>query len=573
MTMPHPPAPPRPLSPMRLAALLTALLAGLLPAPWTVAQQCAGDGPGTLRGQRDCALAAAGRPAAQEADTGEAAAAPTQEMASFVLQGLRFEGNTAFGDEGLAAQLARWHGAIVRFADIEQMSQTLTDHYRRAGYPLAHVVAAPQEVRDGMLRFHVFEGRLGAVRIDPQGDSSMPEALVAATLAPLRRGEPLRMAALERAMLLLGDVPGLAPQASLESSDVPGSFDLIVAVNAAPRVVAGVDVDNHGTRFSGQHRLGAFARVNNLLGMGDSLDARVARSIEHGQTTERIVYAAPLPQPGLRAGIAYSRAAYELGEPFAMLGASGRADITELSLLSSLLRTRKRNLAARFTFERKLLRDEFSALAQHFSRKAMVFGAMLEYESQDSRAGGGYTGAMLSGYLGRLSFDSADALAADQSASGPRAQGRYTRVLYRVTRLQTIDATSRLFVSLSGQWANRNLDGAEKIALGGPYAVRAYSTAAGLGDHGQLLKLEYRFDAWPHASFGPFFDAGRVRISRDALPGVDNHRLLKGAGFSLAWEPQKGLSLAASLAWRMGRVALAQPENTLRLYAQLRKVF
>lgn len=559
---------PRPFVPV---AALAALLMSSALLPQARADECIDLPSEQLRGASGCAGVPIG-PLDGDEPAAASAAAP-QEAAGFVLTGVRFDGNAAFGDEALLALVARWLGTAIEFADIERMSEALTEHYRRAGYVLAHVVAAPQEVSGGVVRFDVYEGRLGDVRVAKRGGALVPDALIEAAIAPLRRGDALRQDVLERAMLLLGDLPGLTPQASLEAGTAPGEFDLNIDMEASPRVVAGVDADNHGVRLAGEHRLGAFARINNPLGIGDSMDVRLARPLEHGQWQGRIAYETALPQPGLRAGIGYSRSAYALGEPYAALGAAGRAGIAELSLSYSLLRSRMRNLSLRIAAERKLLRDEFEALAQQFARKATVLGATLDFEGRDGAFGAGYSGVMLSVQMGRLSMESADAWDADQSFAGPHAQGRYARVLYRFARLQAIDGTASAFVSLSGQWANRNLDSMEKMAIGGPHGVRAYSTAAGLADEGQVLKLEYRIAPWRQATFYPFFDVGRARISHNPLPGMANHRYLRGAGLGMAWEPQRGLSLDASLAWPMGKADIERHERNPRLFAQIRKVF
>ncbi len=55
-----------------------------------------------------------------------------------------------------------------------------------------------------------------------------------------------------------------------------------------------------------------------------------------------------------------------------------------------------------------------------------------------------------------------------------------------------------LYLTLSGQWANTNLDPSQKMIAGGPYTVRAYEMSAVTGDTGVQASAEWRHDlrAW-----------------------------------------------------------------------------
>ena len=66
-------------------------------------------------------------------------------------------------------------------------------------------------------------------------------------------------------------------------------------------------------------------------------------------------------------------------------------------------------------------------------------------------------------------------------------------------------------MTLSGQWANGNLDPSQKMVAGGPYTVRAYDMSAVTGDTGVQATVEWRHDlkhAW-HGQWQPvvFLDA------------------------------------------------------------------
>ena len=99
-----------------------------------------------------------------------------------------------------------------------------------------------------------------AARIE--GDVGPVEALIDDYLRPVAAEKPLRLATLERALLLCNDIPGLTVSGSLRpSAEQVGSADLVVAAVRAPFQAAMV-VDNFGDDFTGR-REGALTVLSN----------------------------------------------------------------------------------------------------------------------------------------------------------------------------------------------------------------------------------------------------------------------------------------------------------------------
>ena len=498
---------------------------------------------------------------------------PTDSSVSFVLREVSFTGNSVFPDAALAPLVAGKIGQPVALADLQALAAQVSEHYQRAGYILTQVVVPPQDVGSGRVQFSVIEGRLGRIRIERLADIPMPESAITPMLAGLQPGKPLNQKQLERAMLLLSDLPGLAPESSLESGNEPGTFDLIVELKPAPRMNFSVDADNYGSRVTNEYRLGGFARINSPFGLRDNLDLRLLSSIGSGLTFGRISYELPLGYSGLRASVAYSHLDYELGKELTALGASGRAKVYEAALTYPFIRSRTQNLFAKLSIEDKKLLDNIAAVAQASNKRLRSMGAGVVYEGRDALGLGGYTNAGVTAYFGKLTIDSARDLALDQAVGGLNTQGRYTRIVYQASRLQSLSPQTSALVALAGQWASKNLDSAEKISAGGPRAVRAYSSSAGIGDEAHLLNAEYRWSFRPDAVVSVFYDAGWVRFTHDPLPGAPNSRTLRGYGLGFFWSPASGVSLRTSLAWRASDRESPGNDRNPRLYAQLIKVF
>jgi hemolysin activation/secretion protein len=510
-------------------------------------------------------------PVAPAAAPTDAAQAPA---VTFVLKQVEFSGNTIFDTATLQALVADKVGQNVSFADLEALAARVSAHYRDAGYALAQVVLPAQSVSGGNVAMSIIEGRLNEVRIESQGDLPVSEAFVRKVIAPVRTGAPLQRRVLERAMLLLTDLPGLAPQSSLESGNEPGTFDLIIDLKPGKRVNYSIDADNYGSRSTRETRVGGFVRVNSPFGRGDNLDLRVLSSTGKGLAFGRVGYEMPVNHNGLRAGVAYSHLEYELIKELAALGATGKAKVAEASLSVPLYRSRLDNFFGRLSYEHKALTDDLSAVGQSSRKNLNSVGAGFVYEARDASGRGGYSNLGLTVYAGNLTLGSIQERAADQAPNGLHTSGRNTRLVYQASRLQALTATTSVLLAAAGQWTNSNLDSAEKISAGGSRAVRAFASSSGLGDEVHVLNAEYRWAFRPEASLAVFHDTGWVSaINHKPFAGVENSYTLRGAGLGLTWNTRSGFSLRSSVAWRLGDKRDGDPERNPRLYVQVMQAF
>lgn len=521
------------------------------------------------RPARPAALPALPAPAAPLA-----VAAPQAQAVSFVLRQVTLSGNAAFDAATLQALVADQIGRQVSFADLEALAARITAHYRDAGYVLAQAVLPAQDVAAGNVVISIIEGRLGQVRIDSEGAALVSEEIVRRVLAPLHPGRALQKLQLERPMLLLTDLPGIAPQSALESGNEPGTFDLIVELKSAKRISFSIDADNYGSRSTRETRVGGFVRVNSPFGRGDNLDVRVLSSTGKGLAFGRGGYETPLNYNGLRAGVAVSHLEYVLVKELAALGATGQARVSEASLSMPLLRSRQDNFFTRLSFEHKALDDDLAAIGQSSNKNINSLGAGFVYEGRDGSGQGGYNNLGITVYFGNLSIGSAQELAADQAPDGLHAAGRYTRLAYQASRLQALTTRTSILLAVAGQWANSNLDSADKLAAGGARAVRAFTSSSGLGDQVHVVNAEYRWAFRPEAAASVFYDAGVVSaVNHKPVAGMDNKYLLRGAGIGLSWNTKGGLSLRSSLAWRVGEKRAGEAGRQPCLFAQMMQTY
>lgn len=87
-----------------------------------------------------------------------------------------------------------------------------------------------------------------------------------------------------------------------------------------------------------------------------------------------------------------------------------------------------------------------------------------------------------------------------------------------MSRTQFITPKFSLTGSLNGQWANKNLDSAEQMSLGGSDSVAAYHSNNVSADSALVAQFEGRYAFSPAFALGAFYDVGRGKLRQNRLP-------------------------------------------------------
>jgi len=452
----------------------------------------------------------------------------------FAVTRLDIEGNTAIPTATLHALIANGEGRTLTLTELNTLAQRITDYYRAHGYPLARAFIPAQALDSGTVQIRVVEAHYD--KVQAVNHSRASDRLVDATLASLHAGTVVKRSTLDHSLLLLGELPGASPQATLKPGTTPGTSSLDVDVAVTPTVQGTVSLDDAGTRYTGRLRAGASVAINEPLHQGDQLNVDVL-SAGHGMRYGRLGYQFTLNGQGTRVGAAYSALAYDLGGPLRALDANGTAQVGSAWLTQPLLRTRNGRLDARLQFDHKQLRDTIGAATLNNDRHTDSATLSVVGQRADTWAGGGNNSATLGISHGSLNFEGAAAAAAD--AGSARTQGSYTHWNASLARLQNIVPGTRLYVSVSAQHGTGNLDSSEQFLLGGSDSVRGYGVASVAGDSGWIGTLELRHDLdWDcagHCMGSVFVDHGELRINSDPWTTGPNHSQLSSAGVGFTW--------------------------------------
>lgn len=497
----------------------------------------------------------------------------TPDTTPFEVQALRITGNTVVDTATLQALVADAPGQRLTLAQLDQIVGRITAYYRRAGYLLARAYIPAQTIDNGVVQIEVIEARYGQVQIANR--SRVGTDVLSGTTARLAQGEVVAQAELDRALLLLSDIPGVEITATLKPGAAVGSSDLLVAAEPGAEVAASVQLDNQGNRYTGRWRASGQFSWFNPLRRGDVLSASLL-SWGSGARYGRLGYDTLVTGSGTRIGAAASALDYRLGNSAAALGSHGTAHVGSLWVRQPLLRSADANVHLQAQADRTVLHDRVDVSSLRNDRRLTTGSLVVSVDRADAWLAGGTTAASLGLSAGRVAFT--DAQASQSDAATARTQRRYTRLNYALSRQQALGQDDSLLASFSGQWANGNLDPSEKFASGGPSAVRGHDTGTPTGDGGRLLKLEWRHTLhtladwtggrWQSALFA---DHARITVNRRPWVAGDNHANLTGAGVGLAWVGAQGWQVRLSVAAPVGSrpSLLAQAERSTRAWADL----
>lgn len=463
------------------------------------------------------------------------------------VQSITFNGNTRFSQEVLRSTLGDVAGKSYDLAGLRNLANQITAHYHTQGFPFARAYLPAQTFKDGQLQINIIEGLYGDVKSISEEDKLSNGAQK--FLSSLVKGDVIQNKPLERAVLLIDDLPGIKATPLVRPGQQVGTGDLDVRVERDKRFGGEVSLDNYGNRYTGKIRGRASLHINSPFTFGDQISISGLYT-EEDMWYGSLGYSLPLGGSGLRANIGYAHTYYELGKQFSALDASGTAKISSAGLSYPIIRTQRANLTASATYQHKNLHDEQDSTSLSDRKSSDSLPITLGFDLRDNIAGGGVTYGSISWTHGNLDLDNGLEVADRITA---KTEGDFDKVNLDLARLQLLPRNFSLYGRLSAQWAGDNLDSSEGFGLGGQSGVRAYPSGEGFGDEGWLTQIELRYAAnfENGANLSPyaFYDSGRVRINHNTWQAGDNHRSITGAGLGLRATHGKW-SGDAAIAWR-----------------------
>lgn len=501
-------------------------------------------------------------------------APPTRQAApvagaAFEVKSIRIIGNTLFDTAALHALVVDGEGKKQTLGQLRSLASRITQYYRSHGYSLTRTIIPAQTIKDGVVKFKVIEARFDKITLE--NHSRVRSSLLQSTLSSLHQGQIIADRRLNRAMLLLSDLPGASASATVKPGGTVGTSNLNVNVAATPRLRGRLSLDNYGGKYTGRVRGGLGVVLANPLHWGDELRVN-ALTAGHGLDYGRLGYDSVINGYGTRLGAAYSYLHYILGGDLSSLNGYGTARVASATARQPLFRGRQRNLYLELKYANKKLRDHIDASGIHNDRSLGIWELGLSGDMHDSLFGGGINAWRLSWSRGKVAFN--DQFAALADAATARTAGTSAKWNLGYTRLQRLTGQYSLYIRVSGQWANGNLDSAEKMSVGGPQSVRAYDMGIVSADSGYLVSVELHRALGPRWRASLFFDSAHVTINKDPWVTGENSASLSGLGVGLDWRALQHWHAKAYLAGRVGAVpSVIGSASSVRGWLQITRTF
>lgn len=480
-------------------------------------------------------------------------AAPLEKLsgATVVVNAFKFVGNSRISTEILQSAVAPYLNKSLDFNQLQDAIAAVGKVYREEGW-IVRVYYPQQEIENGIVTIEVIEAIFGGVRFEGNPSKRIANNKVRRYVdAVQKEGEGLNALAVDRALLLLSDIPGVAVSGNLREGQSSDQTDLVLRADDGSLLSGDVALDNFGGRSTGSGRLVSNVKLNSLLERGDQLNTNLMAT--EGSNYVRLGLSIPVGYEGWRIGASGSYMTYRLVTPeFRSLGIAGASSSYGLDASYPLVRSRLANLYFSLNFENKYFNNEANgAVTTRYVTDALSVG--LNGSLTDRFAGGGVSSLGLTWAAGGVNLNGSPNQAAD--ASTLKVAGAFNKLIYAASRLQAVTENAAVYAGLSGQWGNKNLDSSEKFYLGGANGVRAYPSSEGGGTDGQLVNIEIRTQLPNNVGLIGFFDWGHVTANRNnGFIGASpiNSYSLQGGGASLSWSAERGMNIKVTWAHRIG---------------------
>ena len=480
--------------------------------------------------------------------SGSAVPSDSDDQTRVQVNEFKFKGNTLISNEALNEILHSDKNRLLNFKQLQLAVEKVIKEYKDAGW-VAFAFLPEQDISSGNISIEIVEVVMGELFINNNSKKRINDNLIRKTFNKNQaKGDYLKLINIDRAILLLTDLPGAQIKGSLsELSQKNNSRDVILELFDSPSQTGDISLDNSGSRSTGSERVIANLNFNNLSGHFDSIGLIAMRS--EGINYLRGELNIPISNNGWRIGAYNSLLNYRVISPeFWNTNSMGVAKVQGINFYYSILRSFTDNLSSNITIERKSFDNKVNGSLES-NYKSYILSTGLLGNTSDNW--GGINSGNISLFVGQLDLDGSPSKYRD--AIGLNTAGVFNKFRYSFNRQQSISTHWSTNLSINGQLANKNLDSSEKFMLGGDTGVRAYPSSEGLGAQGRVINFEMRWKATSSSTLIGFYDWGKITMLRDhASDTALNTYTLKGIGIGLNSQLDNGGRIKLSWSYRIG---------------------
>lgn len=467
------------------------------------------------------------------------------------IDAITIEGTTKLPSAAREKLERDFSGRCLSADDLEKLLAEITAQYIQMGHITTRAYLPAQDLAQKKLKIQVVEGIVSklVVRDNKQGASVNPR-----NIFPGIEGKILNLRDLEQGIDQLARLSSNDPKFDIEPAEKPGESVVVINNNQGSPFHFGVNVDNTGSKSTGQWQTGVNFGTDNLLGWNEAL------SITHRQSTpgdrnrknsvsDSVNFAVPYGYTTISGGM--SRSEY-VSTSVAAAGNEllSNGDTTSYNLRADrvVYRDKDSRVSVSTTLTNKTTNTYFEHLFLAVaSRTLTVWDLDL---SMSTKTSVGMFSAEL-GYSRGLKMLGALRSPTTLTADMPTAQFDKYRLSLGYSLPFDLAGHKAMFTSnLTAQRAGDTLFGSEQMLIGGTFTVRGFVRNTLSGDNGYYWRNELSVNK-------PVSVAGHT-INTRAHIGVDTGRVssraanvpegsLTGAGAGVSMQ-FKNITVALSAA-------------------------
>ncbi|MBU3694862.1 MAG: ShlB/FhaC/HecB family hemolysin secretion/activation protein [Rhodocyclaceae bacterium] len=454
----------------------------------------------------------------------EKAAVPRAvEELAFEIKGVRVSGNTLFSQAEIDEVFQTATGPAVTLAALREAAEKLEARFRGQGYFLTRVYVPPQQVKDGIFEVQVIEGFLSAVYVDGAPNDALRQRIEAIT-SPLLNKRPIDLATIERALLLINDLPGVVGTSLLRQGADLGASEIVVTLASLPDSHL-LTFNNTGSRTVGPGTIGVNSTFFNPFGRTGSFNVGLTQGGDFTNVDELTAFNFRYSLPVGTQGAIFSFGGLASN---ALPGGTIRAlDIRALSesvsprLRLPLLRTRPNSIYLDLGLAVNRSRTLLGGNLLTFD-KTTVAEATLSWVQNGW--GNGTTNASLSLFQSLPLFDYTHFTAREGNTKTNVKNEDFFKLGLSLTRIQQTRVPNlSVLAQVQGQWSENRLPVGEYVSYGGVGIGRGFDGGSSSGDKGIGGLLELRYDSSVNRApyignlqFYAFVDGGRAFLNDPA---------------------------------------------------------
>lgn len=437
-------------------------------------------------------------------------------------------GVTVYTNKQLAKFWQPYLGRTVSIQNLYDIATAITRKYRNDGYVLTKAIIPPQKILRGVVRIRVIEGYVSKLQVEDVTPGV--KRLIYKYMYRVLQQKPLQVKTLERAMLLVNDIPGIEANSIIKpSSNIPGSAKLVLLVKLQ-KLSASLLYNNFGTRYLGPIQKSAAVYANSILRAGgQTAFSTVLTSPRHELRFFELAHSELFGHRGARVTVGGSYTRTQPGFTLSPSDFEGTSKAIFANFSLPMIRTRIKNL---FFLSTLSYFDSKTTLASdpYYHDKLLTLQLGAAYNVVDRWRGYNVLTAYLEQGIKALDAGTGDNLS--------RADGKadFTKFNIYVSRLQKLFPHLALLLAVNGQYTGSALYASEELGFGGRIFGRGYDPSEIIGDRGVLGKAELQFTFFPELRFLQrtqyyvFYDAGKVWNYGDAQP---SNQSAASAGFGV----------------------------------------